>query len=80
MKEEKELGAMVKVPCYNSSWIRRNFFLDLPTLWSSGVESRLVRKIVRVRIIASRNRRYALGKGIKDKMLNCTNPAGSPPG
>ena len=44
-------------------------------LWSSGVESRLVRKIVRVRIIASRNRRYALGKGIKDKMLNCTNPA-----
>ena len=23
MIEKKELGAMVKVPCYNSSWIRR---------------------------------------------------------
>ena len=35
MKEKKELGAMVKVPCYNSSWIRRksgNKFPDVPLL------------------------------------------------
>ena len=44
-------------------------------LWFSGEETGLVRKSAGVQIIAYRARRYALGKGIKDKMHNCINPA-----